>query len=92
MPTDLRHHQLVQIVCACVTDACDIGETLMACAMRVPAVTCDDMRKALKHVGCFDMQEVERALPAWERHKSTPEFEERRRNFAHAIKGLDNRA
>jgi hypothetical protein len=89
MSTDFRHRQLVQIICDCVADQSDIGETLMACAMKVPAVTCDDMRKALKHVGCFDMKEVERALPDWERHKNTPEFEERRRNFARAIKGLD---
>jgi hypothetical protein len=90
MSTDFRHRQLVQIICDCVADASDVGETLMACcAMRVPAATCDDMRKALEHVGCFDMREVERALPTWERYKNTPEFEERRRRFARAIKGLD---
>jgi hypothetical protein len=89
MPIEMRHHQLVQIICACVKDACNLGETLTACAVRVPAATCDEVRRAFKHVGLFDMKEVERVLPIWERHKATPEFEESRQSFARAVRGLD---
>jgi hypothetical protein len=38
------------------------------------------------------MEEVERMLPVWERHESTPEFEDRRWSFARAIKGLGDEA
>ena len=49
----------------------------------------DVQRLRIAHAGDMTGKEVERALPAWERHKNTPEFEERRRTFARAIKGLD---
>jgi hypothetical protein len=91
MPIDVRHHQLIQIICACVKDACDLAETLHVCAVKVPAATSDDMRRALEHVGFFNMEEAERILPAWERHKSTPEFEETRKSFARAVEGLEDK-
>jgi hypothetical protein len=89
MSIELRHHQIVKTISECIADACTLPETLWVCAMRCPAVSSDDLRQAFKHVGFFDIKEVERLLPGWERVTKSREFEESRTSFARSIKGLD---
>jgi hypothetical protein len=90
MSIDLRHHQLVQIIAACIKDGCTLAETLWVCGSRIPDTTIHEMRKALRHVRFFNLDEAEAMLPQWKILMARPDVAASRQSFARAIKGIDD--